>query len=47
MELRTLDDWVVIPRLLRVAGVADVTNFGGLAKQYTVTFIRRNWRDMA
>jgi heavy metal efflux system protein len=37
MELRTLNDWVVIPRLLRTAGVADVSNFGGLARQYTVT----------
>lgn len=38
MELRTLNDWVVIPRLLRVPGVADVANFGGLAKQYAVTY---------
>jgi cobalt-zinc-cadmium resistance protein CzcA len=38
MELRTLNDWVVIPRLLRCAGVADVSNFGGFAKQFTVTF---------
>jgi cobalt-zinc-cadmium resistance protein CzcA len=37
MELRTLNDWVVIPRLLRTPGVADVSNFGGLQKQYTVT----------
>lgn len=37
MELRTLNDWVIIPRLLRTPGVADVSNFGGLAKQYTVT----------
>lgn len=37
MELRTLNDWVVIPRLLRTSGVADVANFGGLAKQFTVT----------
>jgi cobalt-zinc-cadmium resistance protein CzcA len=36
MELRTLNDWVVIPRLIRVRGVADVSNFGGLAKQYAV-----------
>jgi len=36
MELRTLNDWVVIPRLLRVPGVADVSNFGGYAKQYAV-----------
>ncbi|MFH1468351.1 MAG: CusA/CzcA family heavy metal efflux RND transporter [Pseudomonadota bacterium] len=38
MERRTLDEWVVIPRLLRVPGVADVSNFGGLAKQYAVTY---------
>jgi cobalt-zinc-cadmium resistance protein CzcA len=38
MELRTLNEWVVIPRLLRVPGIADVSNFGGLAKQYSVTF---------
>ncbi len=37
MDLRTLNDWVVIPRLLRAPGVADVSNFGGFAKQYTVT----------
>ncbi len=38
MALRTINDWVVIPRLLRVPGVAEVSNFGGLAKQYAVTF---------
>lgn len=38
IELRTLNDWVVIPRLLRAAGVAEVSNFGGLAKQYAITF---------
>jgi cobalt-zinc-cadmium resistance protein CzcA len=37
MELRRLNDWVVVPRLLRTAGVADVSNFGGLARQYAVT----------
>ncbi len=37
MELRTLNDWVVIPRLLRSPGVADVSNFGGYAKQFTAT----------
>src|SRR6478609_642903 len=37
MELRTLNDWVVSPNLIRTPGVADVANFGGLAKQYTVT----------
>ncbi|HTP81109.1 MAG TPA: efflux RND transporter permease subunit, partial [Bacteroidota bacterium] len=36
MQLRTLQDWVVIPRLLQVPGVADVINFGGLVKQYHI-----------
>jgi cobalt-zinc-cadmium resistance protein CzcA len=38
MELRELNDWVVIPRLLRAPGVAEVSNFGGLEKQFAVTF---------
>lgn len=36
MDLRTLNDWVVIPKLLRAPGVAEVSNFGGYAKQYAV-----------
>ncbi len=36
MELRELEDWVVEPRLLQVSGVADVTPFGGLIKQYQI-----------
>ncbi len=36
MELRTLNDWVVIPRLLRASGVAEVSNFGGYSKQHGV-----------
>src|ERR1051326_2430968 len=36
MELREVQDWVVTPRFLQVAGVADVTPFGGLVKQYQV-----------
>jgi len=38
MDLQTINNWVVIPRLKRVPGVADVSNFGGLSKQYAVTF---------
>ena len=30
MQLRTLEDWEIIPRLLQVPGIADVVNFGGL-----------------
>ncbi len=36
MQLRTLQDWVIIPKLLQVPGVADVVNFGGLVKQFHV-----------
>lgn len=37
-ELRTLNDWVVIPRLLRISGVAEVANFGGYEKEFSVVF---------
>ena len=33
-ELRTLQDWVIRPRLRRVPGVAEVNAWGGLAKQF-------------
>ncbi|MBI3840287.1 MAG: efflux RND transporter permease subunit [Planctomycetia bacterium] len=36
MELRTLQDWVIRPRLRRVPGVAEVSAWGGLAKQFEV-----------
>src|SRR5262249_10551790 len=36
MRLRELQDWVVTPRLLQVPGVADVTTFGGLVRQYQI-----------
>ena len=36
LKLRELQDWVVIPRLLQVPGVADVAPFGGLVKQYQI-----------
>ena len=35
-KLRELEDWVVEPRFLQVPGVADVTPFGGLIKQYQI-----------
>ncbi|HXD88903.1 MAG TPA: CusA/CzcA family heavy metal efflux RND transporter [Urbifossiella sp.] len=38
MALREVNDWVVIPRLLRAPGVAEVANFGGRQKQFTVRF---------
>jgi cobalt-zinc-cadmium resistance protein CzcA len=36
MTLRTLQDWVVRPELLRVPGVADVVSYGGLVKEIHV-----------
>lgn len=36
MELRTIADWVVRPRLLRISGIAEVIVLGGEKKQYHV-----------
>ena len=36
MDLRTLADWVVRPRLLAVPGVAGVVVYGGQVKEYQV-----------
>ena len=36
MLLRTAQEWVVRPRLLRVPGVADVVTYGGLVKEIHV-----------
>lgn len=36
MELRTIQDWVVRRQLLGVKGVADISSFGGMLKQYEV-----------
>jgi len=36
IQLREFQDWVIEPRFRQVAGIADVTPFGGLVKQYQV-----------
>jgi len=36
LELRTLQDWAVRPRLLQVDGVADVVSYGGLSREIEV-----------
>jgi cobalt-zinc-cadmium resistance protein CzcA len=36
MTLRSLQDWTVRPRLLRVPGVAEVVSYGGLVKEIQV-----------
>ncbi|MDE7141844.1 MAG: efflux RND transporter permease subunit, partial [Muribaculaceae bacterium] len=35
-ELTDLQNWVVIPRIKEVPGVADVTNFGGITTQFQI-----------
>ncbi len=35
-EITDLQKWVIIPRLKQVAGVADVSNFGGITTQFQV-----------
>lgn len=37
MSLRTIQDWIVRRQLLGIPGVADVSTFGGLLKQYEVS----------
>ncbi|MBC7485769.1 MAG: CusA/CzcA family heavy metal efflux RND transporter, partial [Cytophagaceae bacterium] len=36
MELRSIQDWVIRRQLLGTEGVADVSSFGGLVKQYEI-----------
>ncbi|MCC8095765.1 MAG: efflux RND transporter permease subunit, partial [Tannerellaceae bacterium] len=35
-DLTDLQNWVIIPRLKEVSGVADVSNFGGITTQYQI-----------
>ena len=37
IELRTIQDWIIRKQLLQTPGVADVSSFGGLLKQYEVS----------
>ena len=36
MDLRVMQDWIVARQLYGIAGVAEVTAFGGISKQYEV-----------
>jgi heavy metal efflux system protein len=36
LELRTIQDWIVRRQLIGIEGVADVSSFGGLMKQYEI-----------
>src|ERR1051326_6609009 len=39
IQLREFEDWIIEPRFRQVQGVADVTPFGGLVKQYQVEIV--------
>ena len=36
MDLRVLQDWVIIPKLLQTPGLADIATFGGPVKQFHI-----------
>ncbi|HEU4400552.1 MAG TPA: efflux RND transporter permease subunit, partial [Candidatus Polarisedimenticolia bacterium] len=45
MELRTISDWTLRPRILAVPGVSRVTTFGGGVRQYQVLVSPRALRE--
>ncbi|MGI4734546.1 MAG: CusA/CzcA family heavy metal efflux RND transporter [Janthinobacterium lividum] len=45
-ELRTIQDWLVRRQLLGTPGVADVSSFGGLLKQYEVALDPERLRSL-
>jgi len=46
MDLRTMQDWIVARQLYGIAGVAEVSGFGGVTKQYEVTLSPDRLRAM-
>ncbi|MBI2821969.1 MAG: efflux RND transporter permease subunit, partial [Acidobacteria bacterium] len=47
LDVRTIADWVIRPRLLAVPGVAQVINIGGGVKQYQVLVNPLRMRDFS
>ncbi|MEJ7766346.1 MAG: CusA/CzcA family heavy metal efflux RND transporter [Chitinophagaceae bacterium] len=47
MQLRTIQDWIVKRQLLGTAGVAEVSSFGGLVKQYEIAVDPERLRSMS
>ena len=45
-DLRTIQDWIIRRQLLGTVGVADISSFGGLLKQYEVSLDPNRLRSM-
>ena len=43
-ELRTIQDWIIVPQLKTVKGVTEINSFGGFVKQYDVTILPNRLR---
>jgi cobalt-zinc-cadmium resistance protein CzcA len=45
-DLRTIQDWIIRRQLIGIAGVADVSSFGGKLKQYSVSVMQEKMNSL-
>lgn len=46
MELRSIQDWIIIPQLIGTKGVAEVNTLGGILKEYEVAISPEKLKSM-